>query len=146
MKRLLIGLLLVALLASGCTAQKDQKVYIVAPLTTTATTTTAALTWNDVANLPVGSEVELTGYCTSPGVPESHVPDGQTIIGSYYMSEVLNYQYASAKQYLIISSNPPPANSHIQIKIRITAGNENTLAHFQISGNYFQEISRTVIN
>ena len=142
MKRLLIGLLLVAILASGCTAQK---VYKVAPLPT-ATTTTAALTWNDVANLPVGSEVELTGYCTSPGVPESHVPAGQTIIGSYYMSEVPNYQYTSAKQYLIISSTPPPANSHIQIKIRITAGNENTLAHFQISGNYFQEISRTVIN
>ena len=58
MKRLLIGLLLVAILASGCTAQK---VYKVAPLPT-ATTTTAALTWNDVANLPVGSEVELTGY------------------------------------------------------------------------------------
>jgi hypothetical protein len=127
MKRLLIGLLLVAILASGCTAQK---VYKVAPLPT-ATTTTAALTWNDVANLPVGTVVELTGYCTLREM------QGNKYTG-YQLSQVShpdNYAGQPIRfiSYNIHTTNPPIEGSYIKVQVRIETPN-------------FQELSRTTIN
>ena len=125
MKRLLIGLLLVALLASGCTAQK---VYIVAPITTTA-----SLTWDAIVNLPVGSEVELTGYCLNTGTD-----------GSYF-SYVIGDGLETDGAFTVISRGTVPQKGvHVQIKGHIDTS-ENIL-HTSYRSILIVEESRTIIN
>ena len=104
MKRLLIGLLLVALLVSGC----RQAVVTIPPLSAPITTTTA-LTWDSVASLPVGTVVELTGYASSIIVDPS--------LKYYSLSQ---FQNGTGKQYVIkITTLEPYASSHLRIKIRV---------------------------
>ena len=102
MKRLLIGLLLVTLLVSGC----RQAVVTIPPL---STPTTTALTWDSVASLPVGTVVELTGYASSIIVDPS--------LKYYSLSQ---FQNGTGKQYVIkITTLEPYASSHLRIKIRV---------------------------
>ena len=119
MKRLLIGLLLVTLLVSGC----RQAVVTIPPLST-PTPTTTALTWDSVASLPVGTIVELTGYCTFRMMQGNKYLD-------YNLSQVANP--VNGISYKIQTTNPPAQGTHIKVKVRI----EYPL---------FQELSRTVIN
>ena len=126
MKRLLIGLLLVTLLVSGC----RQAVVTIPPLSA-PTPTTTALTWDSVASLPVGTVVELTGYCTYL------ITQDNKDVG-YQISQVAhpdNYmgQPILFVAYNISTANPPIEGTYLKVKIRIEKPN-------------FQEISRTIIN
>ena len=104
MKRLLIGLLLVALLVSGC-----RQAVVTIPSLSVPTSTTTALTWDSVASLPVGTVVELTGYASSIIVDPS--------LKYYSLSQ---FQNGTGKQYVIkITTLEPYASSHLRIKIRV---------------------------
>ena len=126
MKRLLIGLLLVTLLVSGC----RQAVVTIPPLSAPITTTTA-LTWDSVASLPVGTVVELTGYCTNL------VPDPPLIIG-YEINQTVAPTSHYYIHYDVIVNNPPPVGTYLRVKVRIESLASNSIK--------FQELSRTVIN
>ena len=120
MKRLLIGLLLVTLLVSGC----RQAVVTIPPLSAPITTTTA-LTWDSVASLPVGTVVELTGYCVS----QEWSAHPLAIVG-YELSESNN---TNGKIYTILTKNPPAIGTLVIIKVRIETGG-------------FQELNQIVKN
>ena len=108
MKRLLIGLLLVTLLVSGC----RQAVVTIPPLSV-PTSTTTALTWDSVASLPVGTVVELTGYCVSL------IPDPPSIIG-YNISDNADWLYNhSGTLYKVMTKNTPAIGTLVTIKVRV---------------------------
>ena len=112
MKRLLIGLLLVALLVSGC----RQAVVTIPPLSAPIPTTTA-LTWDSVASLPVGTVVELTGYCVSPLQTFGR---GTITTSGYNISDNADWSYNhSGNLYKVITKNLLPVGTLVTIKVRV---------------------------
>ena len=129
MKRLLIGLLLVALLVSGC----RQAVVTIPPLSAPIPTTTA-LTWDSVASLPVGTIVELTGYCLNP------IKYDYKVVG-YFIGQLPS---GGGIRYIITSNTIPPSGEYMKIKVRVVI--PTGLTKTDGISHELQEISRTVIN
>ena len=128
MKRLLIALVFVsAMLLGGCAKQA----VVTIPPMAMAKVVTTPLKWDSVASLPVGTVVELTGYCTLREM------QGNKYTG-YQLSQVShpdNYAGQPVRfiSYNIDTTNPPIEGSYIKVQVRIETPN-------------FQEISRTTIN
>jgi predicted small lipoprotein YifL len=135
MKKLFITVFLVAaVLLSGCGSKTP--VVTVPPLSTTTTSTTHTTTWADVANLPVGTVVVLTGYCTF-GVPAVRdtveiKPSGGLIYDRFALLQAKNNM---ASYYIVIPKNGAPVEgAYLRVKAKI---NEYGI---------LLEISRTIIH
>ena len=134
----MLGLLLgVVLFVSGCTTQK---VLVVAPLPTTATTT--ELRWVDVAKLPIGTVVDLTGYTSK--IYKT---------GSYYYYELSQNQQLNPQdvQYAVFTNSSQLAvNTYVHIRVRVEAANDIVYGYLgftsgSTAARVLREISRKVI-
>lgn len=135
--------MVVVLLVSGC----GQAVVTIPPLTSLKTVTTP-LTWDSVASLPVGTVVELTGYCYVTNVfSVIDIQGDKELPDSYYLQPAAN----GGTKYLVFpKGNLPLMDSHLRVKVKIELADSKTLMWLGQSSYsriiVLQELSRTELS